>query len=328
MDLRSQVPRNARGFSLLDYLSQRFDYRSPEDWQKEIQSGLLKINGQKVAPTLPLKGGEEIHHHIPKHYEPEIPTEIRRLGSWGPFQVFSKPAGCPFSRSGPFLVQTFAQLIRDRFDPNLQAFHRLDRETSGIIVCTADTQRSATLQKNFSQFLTRKVYLAVLKGILDHPVSVIAPLREAGTDHAVQLKMIWDPQGKACQSTFYPLATHGELTLAQVEIFSGRKHQIRAHAEHLGHPLLQDKLYGHTGEEYLELLALAQQRRRGEELIDEGAWDEDYHLLHAWSVSLQHPDIPKIKTFVDTHWSPSFELALQNWPEMHQQIKAASEPWI
>jgi 23S rRNA pseudouridine1911/1915/1917 synthase len=237
LDLTTQVPRNARGFVLLDYLSQRFDYRERSYWLEQIESGLLKINGAGAKPTLVLKGGESVTHHIPAHFEPEVPTEIQHIATWGPYTLFHKPAGLPFSRSGPLMVQNFANLVKERFDSNLQALHRLDRETSGIIVCHQGNESNG-LQKQFSALLCRKIYLALVEGCLPHPVSVFAPLREAGETHPIPLQMIPCPQGKSSQTTFYPLGSDQGQTLVLVELFSGRKHQIRAHASLLDTPLI------------------------------------------------------------------------------------------
>jgi 23S rRNA pseudouridine1911/1915/1917 synthase len=136
---------------------------------------------------------------------------------------------------------------------------RLDRETSGVVLFAKHERAASRLQRAMQDGRIRKTYLAVLVGELQAApggageVPVDQPL---GDDEAspVFVKTRVRPDGKAARSRFRPLAAAGGFTLAEVRIETGRKHQIRAHAQWLGFPVAGDKIYGPDARCYLEFI--------------------------------------------------------------------------
>lgn len=142
---------------------------------------------------------------------------------------------------------------------------RLDRETSGIVLFAKTERAASRLQRAMQDGRIRKTYLVVLVGELrvaaggdgagEREVGIFVD-QPLGDDEAspVFVKTCVRPDGKAARSWFRPLAWAGGFTLAEVKIETGRKHQIRAHAQWLGFPVVGDKIYGPDARCYLEFI--------------------------------------------------------------------------
>ena len=130
---------------------------------------------------------------------------------------------------------------------------RLDRETSGIVVFAKDHETASLLQTAIQNRLVDKEYLAILTGELREAVVVDQPL---GKDphSVVHTKQHVTPEGAAAVTEFEPLRSAGGYTLATVRPRTGRMHQIRAHAQWLGYPLVGDKIYGPDAQLYLDFI--------------------------------------------------------------------------
>lgn len=132
---------------------------------------------------------------------------------------------------------------------------RLDRETSGVVVIAKDERTGRTLGHTARERRYTKVYHAILTGELAAETVVNRPL---GPDDrgplTVKSRVVPEGEGKAAVTRFAPLVAAGGFTLARVTTETGRRHQIRAHAEWLGHPLVGDKMYGPDQRLFLEFL--------------------------------------------------------------------------
>ena len=187
------------------------------------------------------------------------PEEFR---SWILFEderllVVNKPGliVCHPSKHGP--RSSLAGAVREF--TGLAAAHlifRLDRETSGIVVLAKDPVTAARLQRGMERRTVRKRYLVFMDGELAGPVRVDQPL---GPDTA---SPVWTkdvvtsaPGAKAAVTLFTPIVTRHGFTLAEARPETGRKHQIRAHAEWLGHRVVGDKVYGPDAGLYVEFVA-------------------------------------------------------------------------
>lgn len=168
--------------------------------------------------------------------------------------VVNKPGDliCHPSKDGPW--SSLAGAVRERF--GLAAAHlvfRLDRETSGVVVLAKTPAVAARLQTAMQRRRVGKTYLAIMTGELPGPVTVDQPL---GPDEGspVYFKTGVRPDGQAAVTHFFPLSCGGGFTLARVTTETGRMHQIRAHAQWLGHSLAGDKVYGPDDRCYLDFL--------------------------------------------------------------------------
>ncbi len=123
--------------------------------------------------------------------------------------------------------------------------HRLDRETSGVLVFARTGDAKRRLQDGWEE--TAKQYLAVVHGRPDPPEGTITGYLAENRAHVVYATA--DPaKGKLSRTAYRVLAARGKVSLLEIDLLTGRKHQIRVHLAGLGHPVVGDRKYGKTGE--------------------------------------------------------------------------------
>jgi 23S rRNA pseudouridine1911/1915/1917 synthase len=181
------------------------------------------------------------------------------LGSWvihddERLLVINKPGDvvCHPSKHGPW--SSLVGAVREHFGfARIHLVFRLDRETSGVVVLAKDPGTASLLQTAMQERRVGKAYIAVMTGELAGPVRVEQPL---GTDTAspVFMKSAVCADGQPSATLFEPLSRGNGFTLARVTTETGRKHQIRAHAQWLGHSVVGDKIYGPDARLYLDFI--------------------------------------------------------------------------
>lgn len=321
----SQIPRNQKGHSLGSYLSLRFAYLSLEEWESRAAQGLLLIDGQPARLDALLSGGESMLYIIRDYEEPEIPTSWEWVAETDDYLLVGKSAGQPIQRTGRIIQQTLSQTLRDYFsNEDLSPLFRLDRETSGLMVFAKHPQAAQVAGGAKHGILGSKLYLAVVGGQMTHPQRCQLSLSERSCEW-VRGRMVVDDAGKSCHTDFWPLGQKEDQSLVLCQIHTGRKHQIRAHLEALGYPIVGDKIYGHSGEAYARM---AQGQLDEQDLQNLGA---EYQMLHAWMAEV---DLGQgMQWFESKHWSGDFA----QWLEMSDleaklrsvaaQIRRGEWPW-
>ena len=200
--------------------------------------------------------------------------------------LLNKPAllVCHPSKNGPWSSLAGAWREYNEGDRS-HLVSRLDRETSGIVLFAKHRQKARTLQMALERRRVEKTYIAILEGELTKETLVDEPLGP-DTRSIVHSKTTvrYDGRKQAAQTRFIPLHSNGRYTLVKVEPITGRKHQIRAHALHIGHHIVGDKLYGPDEGLYLDFI--------------EDGWTEEMakiltlnrHALHAYRMTFQLDD--------------------------------------
>lgn len=214
------------------------------------------------------------------------------------------------SKNGPW--SSLAGAVREGLGlQTIRLVYRLDRETSGVIILAKDATTGSCLQKAVSRRKLGKGYVTILQGELAGPLTVDQPLGPDPTSSVTVRQRVvpsGSPGAQEAVTRFHPLAVRGGYTLAGVELVTGRKHQIRAHAEAVGHRVAGDKLYGPDASLYLEfaekgwtdrhaaLLPLTRQALHCA-AIDLRPAGMDYLLTAPWPADLalfaaRHMDLP------------------------------------
>ncbi|MDZ4812480.1 MAG: RluA family pseudouridine synthase [Pseudomonadota bacterium] len=219
-----------------------------------LRSGQVRINGKRAKPESRLAEGDQVRVPPVRVAEPRDPGVaptgmLNRIDSWIIFEdrgflVINKPSGVA-THGGSGVNFGAIELMRQwRPDQPMELVHRLDRDTSGVLVLAKKRSALTGLQQLIREGRTDKRYLALLSGVLTRgKVDVNAPLAKnlmQGGERMVRV----DPEGKPSRSVFRVIEKFADATLCEVELDTGRTHQIRVHAAHIGHPLLGDDKYG------------------------------------------------------------------------------------
>ena len=216
-----------------------------------IRKGEVRVNGGRAKPMQKLKLGDEVRIppvRVASSSTPVISAEkVNSLRERIVFDdrhylVFDKPAGMAVHGGSGLpwgLIDVAGQMFPDSY---LELGHRLDRETSGCLVLARNREALLAFQEGLKQDRVEKRYLCLLEGHLNDRVEVKAPIAE--TRRGGEKFMVVDEAGRRAFSEFRPLEFDRNRTLCEVLIKTGRTHQIRVHANHLGHPVVGDARYG------------------------------------------------------------------------------------
>jgi len=170
--------------------------------------------------------------------------------------VINKPGWlvCHPSKNGP--LSSLVGVVREHTgSEKLHLVARLDRETSGLIIFAKRPSVARKFQMAIQNRIVEKTYLAIVEGELGAPVQVDRSIaRRRGGPVMVKSEVSEDRTAQSASTRFEPLQSAGGYTLCRVLPETGRKHQIRVHAEHIGHRVVGDKIYGPDETLYIEFI--------------------------------------------------------------------------
>jgi 23S rRNA pseudouridine1911/1915/1917 synthase len=285
--VRFVVEPNYRGMRLDQYLCAKIRRLSRTKAQAIIKRGGLA--DRPVKPSTPVVPGMVLTLRRAREPEPETPKVLPVLYRDEDLLVVDKPAGLPMHPSARYLSGTLVALARALSRPGEKPdpAHRLDRETSGIVVCGAHPAATRALKLSFAAGRVKKAYLAVTEGApKDDAFEVDLPLSVGG--QVVRVRVVGDRvNGKPARTRFRVLERRtilGEpFALVRCEPLTGRQHQIRAHLAEAGFPIVGDKIYGRDETIFVRFTekALSQE--------DLASLRLPRHALHAAEIEFAHP---------------------------------------
>jgi UPF0176 protein len=239
------VPEECAGFTLLEALCRVVRHIPREDWLAQFGRGLiLDYHFRTCRPDQAVRSGERYFHRFPNVIEPGVNGDIRILHEDEALIVVHKPAPLPMHAGGRFNRNTLQYVLNQVYYPDKpKQAHRLDANTSGVVLLTRSRRHAALLQPQFARGEVEKQYLVRVQG---HPVeeqfSCDAPISaEAGE---VGTRDVDFESGLAARTDFRVLKKHDDGTaLLEARPLTGRTNQIRVHLWHLNLPVCGDPVY-------------------------------------------------------------------------------------
>lgn len=253
--------------------------------QRLIETEQVTVDGQPRKPAYRVEPGEEVTVILPLddsepsvHPEP-IPLDI--LYEDDHLLAVNKPAGLVIHPGAGHPSGTLVNALLAYYPPiedvgpvgRAGIVHRLDKETSGVMVVAKSQTVLEALQQQFRNREVEKTYLALVNGRVEPPEGIIeVPL---GRNPRDRQKIAPTPEGKYSRTRYRVAGSFPEHTLLEVHPYTGRTHQVRVHLSWLGHPVVGDTQYGQDRQSLLK----------------------DRHFLHASRLALTHPGTKQEKVF-------------------------------
>lgn len=272
-----RTSREGEGMSLESCLEAEFAARSlPKTiYKRSLHAGRVYVNGRRAEGGRGhVKAGAVVDVYVPVDDLRARPAEVV-----GPLRVlyedesiicFDKPTGLPTQPTVDQKRANLYDLARAQLGgAYLGLHHRLDRDTSGVILFTRDTKYNKRVAEQFSSHKASKLYAALVHGRLPRPKGRLESfLAAVGKSGKIQKFGSVKSGGKKAITEFSVLESTARFTLLEVGIATGRTHQIRVHLSEEGHPVVGDSLYGSPEKFY-------------------GTYAR--HMLHAHALTIEHP---------------------------------------
>ncbi|WP_457592448.1 RluA family pseudouridine synthase [Hydrogenimonas sp.] len=209
--------------------------------QKIVAMRRLIVNGEVC-----LHSGKKICGDIVvQEFVPE-PRGAAPIFTAPDFGLFDKPSGVLVHPKTHHTPYSLLDDIRHFYGKEANNVHRIDMETSGLVLAARNKKAERSLKMMFESRGVKKRYLAWVRGRITSPFSVDVPLRRNEDLSSIKLKMVADPDGKPSLTHFHPLRYDRSIdaSLLMATPHTGRQHQIRVHLFHVKHPILGDPIYG------------------------------------------------------------------------------------
>ena len=278
-----------RDYKRLDvFLSEQTDEFTRSRLKKLIEEGNVSINGvPQTKAGADIKWGEAVELFVPEAVEyavkPEnIPIEI--VYQDADLAVVNKPKGMTVHIGNGVVDGTLVNALLYALDslsgiggvlrPGI--VHRIDKDTTGLLVVAKNDKAHVSLAKQIAEKTCQRTYFALLEGNLkDDSGKIVTDIGRHPTER-LKMAVLPDGKGKIAITEFETVARFGtEFTLCKFKLQTGRTHQIRVHAKHIGHPVAGDPVYGFKKQKL----------------------NADGQLLHAWQLELTHPRSGERMTF-------------------------------
>jgi len=272
-----EIPAALAGLRLDQALARVFPEHSRSRLQGWLREGWIRLDGALARPTRRVRGGERAQLVLPGPAADPAPAAepiaLAIVYQDDALIVVNKPAGLVVhpgagNPHGTLLNALLAHAPELAAVPRAGIVHRLDKDTSGLLVVGRTLAAQTDLVRQLAARSVKRQYLALAHGDLAGEGTVDAPI---GRDRRARTRMTLTSRGRPARTRYRAIERFGRATLLEVALDTGRTHQIRVHLRALGHPLVGDPTYG--------------RRRAGDRLLD----SFPRQALHAARLGLVHP---------------------------------------
>lgn len=271
------VPGRCDGLTILECLQTMHPHLGTAFWQQELGEGRILSGQRPIGADRRVRMGQRLGHLYRDVVEPDVNAAIELLWEDEAMVVVNKPAPLPMHPSGQFNHNTLQSLLNRVYAPQviLRPVHRLDANTTGVVVLAKSKAFARPLMQQFAQQQVQKTYLAMCHG---HPPEddFCCTLPVSRHKSAAGCR-VTDPQGDPAETRFHVLARSGEeppQSWLKVQPLTGRTNQIRVHLWALQLPIVGDPIYR------------PDQPLGSRQTL---AVDAPPLCLHAWKLQFQHP---------------------------------------
>lgn len=300
------VEPRAHGWRVDHYLARLFPNYSRALFQKAIEARGVLVNGLVVKASRRLRVNDVLSVRLPETADEALPAEdlpIEIVYEDDAFVVLNKAAGMITHPGKAHYRGTLAGALQFHFDrlsdvagklrPGI--VHRLDRDTSGLIVVAKDNQVHHFLSRQFERREVTKEYRAIVWGVIDRDRDTIRTFLRVNPGRR-EAMMVCEEGGNARQAvtSYQVLERFDAFSYVRLLPKTGRTHQLRVHMKHLGHPIIADRLYGGQSEVLRSDLERAPARRRSRKAGSPEPFDTadlliSRQALHAHRLGFRHP---------------------------------------
>ncbi len=316
------VDRGQEPMRLDKFLTARIEGASRNKVQQSIESGRVLVNDKKVQANHRIKPGEEIVVFSDRevHSEVIVPEAMALDIVFEDSQVLilNKPVGLvvhPASGNyrgtlingvAHYLLQQNAHLNQEDL-PRFGLVHRIDKNTSGLMVIAKTNKAQTSLAKQFFDHSITRQYVALVWGDFDEEEGTV----NAHVGRHRRFRKMFDAypegdHGKLAITHFRVVERFGYVTLLQCELETGRTHQIRVHMQHIGHPLFNDEVYG--GDRIVKGTVFTKYKQ----FVDNAFALCPRHALHARTLGFVHPET-KEKVVFNSELPQDMASVIEKW---------------
>jgi RluA family pseudouridine synthase len=289
------------------FLAKKYGYLSRSEWQKEIMRGKITYNGAVLDKyDRKTRPGDLIVYSGRDAAEPEVDRDYTIIFEDEYLLGINKPGNLPVHPAGVFYHNTLLTFLQERFGMKLHLLHRLDRETSGVLVLAKDPAVAARMHAVFGN--VHKTYLALVHGVPEETTfDVDMPIDFDAGSILEHKRIAFAGARETARTGFNRIFSLGNYSLLKAVPVTGRQHQIRVHLKHAGYPIVGDKLYGTDERFYVEFM----KKGPTDELTRAIGFPRS--ALHSRSLSFRHPVTERdirlkaplpadMRTFITTEW--------------------------
>ena len=292
----TKIDNESAGTRLDQWLAKRYSYQSRAQWQDLIKRKKILLNNSSTKSSRVLNCNDTVEFLTDDFNEPEVNMDYRIIYENDDIIAINKPPDLPCHPAGGYFNNTLFSILTKDLNIKLYLIHRLDRETSGVILFAKNSAMAKKLSKLFSSRNINKEYVVAVHGNFPDKLNTYGYLTDDTSSIIRKKRKFIESKNldavtknhETAETTFKLIQKNNNMSLVRVLPKTGRLHQIRATLCSLGYPVVGDKIYG-LDDTYFE------------KFINDNLTESDKKLLkiphqalHAFKLSFIYPENNKI----------------------------------